>query len=305
VTDEEAASMITETPSPPGKVHEAIAAVMGEVGGVAKGRKNLQQGYAFRGIADITKACQPLMAKHGLHVVPHEVLDEVVAERTTQKGGAIYHARQRIVFRFYHRDGSWVQCVTTGEAMDTGDKTSNKVMSAALKYALTQTFCIPEEDPDVDTETASPEVKPSTPPKAETPPNGKPPSSPSVGRAASGGRAPASSTNGPDNDPLFDLRKTWCGPKPTGLEGNLTTYAQWMRETFGVRQSKEMSPQQIKDAYTLVLAKVKGETEYQTERAALWALGRKYGPEMDDLPPAMGGEPTPKPPADDWEDPNA
>jgi hypothetical protein len=297
VTDEEAASMIIETPSPPGKVHEAIAAVMGEVGGVAKGRKNLQQGYAFRGIADITKACQPLMAKHGLHVVPHEVVAEVVAERTTQKGGAIYHARQRIVFRFYHRDGSWVRCVTTGEAMDTGDKTSNKVMSAALKYALTQTFCIPEEDPDVDTETASPEVKPSTPPK-EPPPSSR--SAPSAGSTA---KPPANGTRGPD-DPLEDLRRLWTGNKPKGLGSNLTEYAKWMRETFQVKGGGELSAQQIKDAYSLTEAKIRGPEAYEVQLAALWGLGRKYGPKADDLPEALGGEPTPKP-ADDWEDPNA
>jgi hypothetical protein len=291
MTEEEAGRMITETPVN-GKVHEAIAAVMGEVGGVAKGRKNLQQGYTFRGIADITKACQPLMAKHGLHVVPHAILDEVVAERTTQKGGAIYHARQRIVFRFYHRDGSWVQCVTTGEAMDTGDKTSNKVMSAALKYALTQTFCIPEEDPEVDTENDSPEVKASAPPK-ETPPSSR-----SAPRAASTAKPPANGTRGPD-DPLEDLRRIWTGPRKDadgnlcGLESNLTEYAKWMASTFPVKSGKEMNPQQITHAYRLTYAKVKGEAAYQAERAALWALGHKYGPEMNDLPESMGGAPDP------------
>lgn len=141
-----------------GKIHSAIAEIMSEVGGVAKTRKNESQNYKFRGIADITKACQPVMSKHGVHVTPHAVLQETVTERQTAKGGAMLHIRQQIEFRFYHADGSYFPCVTTGEAMDSGDKTSNKVMSAALKYALTQTFCIPEEDPDADTETASPEL---------------------------------------------------------------------------------------------------------------------------------------------------
>lgn len=141
-----------------GKIHAAIAEIMAEVGAVAKTRKNDSQGYKFRGIADITKACQPVMAKHCVHVTPHAVLQDTVTERTTAKGGAMLHIRQQIEFRFYHADGSYFPCVTTGEAMDSGDKTSNKVMSAALKYALTQTFCIPEEDPEADTETASPEL---------------------------------------------------------------------------------------------------------------------------------------------------
>lgn len=148
------------------QIHAAISAIMGEIGGVAKTRKNEQQGYKFRGIADITLACQPLMAKHGVHVSPHSVVSEQVTERTTSKGNLMLHIRQQIEFRFYHRDGSFIQCVTTGEAMDSGDKTSNKVMSAALKYALTQTFCIPEDDPDADTESASPEIKATPKPKA-------------------------------------------------------------------------------------------------------------------------------------------
>ena len=43
-------------------IHRAMAAIMAEVGGVAKGRKNTQQGYNFRGIADVYLACQPIMA---------------------------------------------------------------------------------------------------------------------------------------------------------------------------------------------------------------------------------------------------
>src|SRR5688500_4005342 len=107
-----------------GKIHAAVAAIMAEVGGVAKTRTNEQQRYKFRGIADITKACQPLMAKHLVHVTPHAVLHEETSERATKSGGTMMHTRQRIEFRFYHADGSYFPCVTTGEAMDTGDKSS-------------------------------------------------------------------------------------------------------------------------------------------------------------------------------------
>ena len=59
---------------------------------------------------------------------------------------------------FYAEDGTHVVCVTLGEAMDSGDKASNKAMSAALKYALIETFLIPTFEADRDTETASPEM---------------------------------------------------------------------------------------------------------------------------------------------------
>jgi hypothetical protein len=141
-----------------GRIHEAIAAIMEEVGGVGKTRINQQQGYKYRGFADVALACQPLMAKHKVHVTPHQIIEETSDYIDTKSGGKMLHVRQKIEFRFYHADGSFFPCVVTGEAMDSGDKTSNKVMSAAMKYALVQTFCIPEEDPDIDTEAKSPEA---------------------------------------------------------------------------------------------------------------------------------------------------
>ncbi len=150
-------------------IHQAICAVMAEVGAVGKDRKNEQQGYKFRGIADVYRACQLVMAKHGVHVVPVKVSRDVVTERESSKGGRLFHVRQRVEFYFYAKDGSSVACTTTGEAMDSGDKASNKAMSAAMKYALIQTFCLPEEDPEIDTEAASPEVSTKTPePALET-----------------------------------------------------------------------------------------------------------------------------------------
>jgi hypothetical protein len=151
----------------PGKIHAAMAAVMLEVGGVAKGRRNEQQNYKFRGIADIYLACQPVMAKHGVHCVLHEIQSETYVERQTNAGKLMPHTRLHCIYRFYAEDGSWVQQAAMGEAMDTGDKASNKAMSAAQKYALVQAFCIPEEDPDIDTEHASPEASSEAPPRRE------------------------------------------------------------------------------------------------------------------------------------------
>ncbi len=47
--------------------------------------------------------------------------------------------------------------MTIGEAMDSGDKSSNKAMSAAMKYALLEVFCIPTEG-DNDSENHTHEV---------------------------------------------------------------------------------------------------------------------------------------------------
>lgn len=134
-------------------VYKAISAVMGELAqtGISKDRKNQQQGYAFRGIDDVYNALSPLLAKHGLVIMPR-VLERDCVERTTAKGSALFYVTVKCEFDFVSVEDGSSHCVTVyGEAMDSGDKATNKAMSAALKYCCLQTFCIPTEgDNDAD-----------------------------------------------------------------------------------------------------------------------------------------------------------
>jgi hypothetical protein len=85
--------------------------------------------------------------------------DRVVVEREGRNGGALFYTTLRGDFTFRSsKDGSEVKVSTYGEAMDSGDKATNKAMSAALKYALMQTFTIPTEG-DNDSENHTHEVK--------------------------------------------------------------------------------------------------------------------------------------------------
>lgn len=57
----------------------------------------------------------------------------------------------KVKYTFYAEDGTSVTATVTGEGMDSGDKSLNKAMSIAFKYACFQVFCIPTEemvDPD-------------------------------------------------------------------------------------------------------------------------------------------------------------
>jgi hypothetical protein len=134
-------------------VYQAIAAVMQDVGreGIAKGRRNQQQGYAFRGIDDVYNALAPLLARHHLIIVPR-VLTREKTEQTTQKGGILFYVVVQVEFDIVcASDGSKITACTWGEAMDSADKATNKAMSAAYKYMAMQTFCIPTEgDNDAD-----------------------------------------------------------------------------------------------------------------------------------------------------------
>ena len=127
------------------KIYSAICAVMRDINAIGKDRKNQQQNFQYRGIDDVMNELHGTLARNGVFVVP-EVLNE---ERTTGKsknGGDLFYTRLKIRFAFYADDGSHVDAVVIGEAMDSGDKASNKALSIGLKYAMLQVFCIPTED---------------------------------------------------------------------------------------------------------------------------------------------------------------
>lgn len=145
---------MSETNGKAGQIFTLLPQLMAEVGSIEKGRRNLQQNYAFRGIDDVYAAVQGIFATAGVFVIP-EVIQQTREERQTQKGGTLIYTILTVRHTFYAGDGSSVAAVTVGEAMDSGDKSSNKAMSAAMKYALIETLCIPTADPK-DTENDNP-----------------------------------------------------------------------------------------------------------------------------------------------------
>jgi len=138
------------------EVYKAINAVQSEMAahGISKERKNQQQGYSFRGIDDVYNALSPMLARHGLCILPRMIARQCV-ERQSAKGGVLFYVTVEAEFDFISSsDGSRHTIKTFGEAMDSGDKATNKAMSAAYKYAAFQTFAIPTEaDNDADAHT--------------------------------------------------------------------------------------------------------------------------------------------------------
>ena len=136
------------------KVYQAINAVQKalSVTGISKDR-TCQQGasFKFRGIDDVFNALSPLLAEHGLCILPR-MLTRHCEERTSGAGKALFYVTVEAEFDLVSaEDGSKHTIKTFGEAMDSGDKATNKAMSAAYKYAAFQAFAIPTEgdnDPD-------------------------------------------------------------------------------------------------------------------------------------------------------------
>ncbi len=130
-------------------IYHAIPLIIGDLPAIGKDREMTEvPRYKYRGIEDILPPIKRLFARYGVHLTP--VFDVLVDEPTTTSTGK--PSRRVVVkgmFRFSANDGSFVAAQTIGEAMDSGDKATNKAMTAALKAALVQTFSISDgDDPD-------------------------------------------------------------------------------------------------------------------------------------------------------------
>lgn len=149
-------------------IHEKMLLVQKDIEAISKDRTNPQgAGYKFRGIDDLYNAVHTVFSKHGVYSVP-TVLEREREERQSSKGGTLLYTILKILYTFYASDGSKVEALTIGEAMDSGDKSCNKAMSAAHKYCLIQVFSIPTEG-DNDTENSSHELAPKPKPVPSIP----------------------------------------------------------------------------------------------------------------------------------------
>ncbi len=132
-------------------VLEALAACMTDVQAIAKGDRNTQQNYSFRGIDAVVNAVGPVLRRHGVIVVPTQVRHDV-EHYTTAKGTPMRGVTLIVDFRFYGPAGDFIDAQAAGEASDSGDKATPKAHSVAYRTLLLQALCIPTHEPDPDSE---------------------------------------------------------------------------------------------------------------------------------------------------------
>lgn len=166
--------MTDETKEKVPEVYSAISRVSAAISkvGISKDKqaKNQNGGimYNFRGIDDVFNALSPLLAKEKLVITPRVISRECV-ERTTKAGSVLFFVTVEVEFDLVSGvDGSRHTVRTYGEAQDSGDKATNKSLSAAYKYMSLMVFCIPiigrEDADDVgETDLAPTPVKTSAP----------------------------------------------------------------------------------------------------------------------------------------------
>lgn len=125
--------------------------------GIAKNRKNESQGFKFRGIDDVMNRMAQHLVEANIVIIPR-VLNREVQERVNSRGNPLFYVTTQVEFLICSTiDGSTITCVVPGEAMDSGDKATNKALSIAYKYMAFQLFAIPiDEDPDATTHQLAP-----------------------------------------------------------------------------------------------------------------------------------------------------
>lgn len=140
------------------QIYNLLPQAAAKVGAITKEKRNAQQGFNFRGIDDVLNAVHPVFAELGITPVP-QVLAAQREERTTKSGNNLIYTILSVAVHFYAPDGTSVKAIVQGEAMDNADKSSNKAMSAAFKYACFQVLSIPtEEMEDADATTPEPSM---------------------------------------------------------------------------------------------------------------------------------------------------
>jgi hypothetical protein len=142
-----------EPSGPDATIHQRMLAILSELPPIGKTEKNEQQNFLFRGHDAVLNALNPLLAKHGVFVVP-AVLDRVTEQRTTSRGSVMYEVNLRIQFTFWGLAGDSVVGSAWGEGTDMGDKATSKAHTMGFKTMLAEAFAVSTaefSDPDAGT----------------------------------------------------------------------------------------------------------------------------------------------------------
>jgi len=95
--------MTEETTPTPGEddrtIHQRMIAIIDELPAIGKNQRNEEQKFNFRGHDDVLNALTPLLAKHGVVIVPR-VLERVTDRRQTRSGSVMYEGNLHIEYSF-------------------------------------------------------------------------------------------------------------------------------------------------------------------------------------------------------------
>jgi hypothetical protein len=149
-------------------LHQKLVRITGEVGAIKKGGTNREQGYGFIEYAAVAGELRGLFAKYGVLIVPRmqQAHKQHRLDVTSKTGARGVYALVDFAFTVINTDkpDDKFTVTWTGEALDYGDKATNKAATSALKYYLMRQFNISEkgDDPDGVTPDAPETVAPAS-----------------------------------------------------------------------------------------------------------------------------------------------
>jgi hypothetical protein len=146
---------VAEERPAPTNVVAAIARVMEDLPPIGKDMtvSTGKGSYKARGIEAITAACQKLMGKYGVVMIPRTIKRDVA--EITVNGNAWTEDYVEVEYDVYGPGGIEDHIVlgpVPGLGRDSSDKGSNKAMTGAYKVALLQAFCVADSKDDPDAE---------------------------------------------------------------------------------------------------------------------------------------------------------
>lgn len=136
-------------------LYQKLAAITGDVGAIAKDGNNSQQNFKFIEYAAVAGRLRELFAKYGVVIVPRMVQQSKQLRSVNGKAVSVLIDFTYTVVNADSPDDKFT-VTWTGEAIDYGDKATNKAATSALKYYLMRQLNISEKGDDPDAE--SPQV---------------------------------------------------------------------------------------------------------------------------------------------------
>ena len=137
-------------------IHQSILKVSAAIGAIGKDKRadiTTQKGtfsYQFRGIDDVLDALHPALIECQVTITP-----QVQAVLPINDGVLL-----TIDYVIGNVHGETIVATFVGEGRDRGDKAAQKAQSNAYKYMAFQTFCIPVDVSDSDSNQYTPEPEP-------------------------------------------------------------------------------------------------------------------------------------------------
>ena len=139
-------AQIKELRSEKPMIYSKMIAIKRDLKAVGKDQKNSGQGWKFRGIDQFMNALKPILDNHDVGITTKYIGGLEPKFEENGHGKKFKHLSIIMEYTFFAEDGSSVTSSIPAEGVGNDDKGTNKALSAAFKYALMQTFCVPTED---------------------------------------------------------------------------------------------------------------------------------------------------------------